>query len=311
LHVQPHTLIDLHEVTQRFRARVALDRFSLSIEEGTVVGVLGPNGAGKTTLIEVVAGLVRPVSGTVRWRGAPVTAPFPRDVRARIGVMTQHVALYDELSVRQNLRFAAQLFGVAQRDQRVAEVLELIGLSSRAKDRAGALSGGMRRRLALGRALLHNPELLILDEPTLGVDVEARHALWGHVRWLRGTGKTVLLSTNHLDEAQALCDRIVVLRDGRTVTEGDAAELLARTGRSVEIDCVAGAVPEVRKQVAAVPGVGRIDTTEVGITVHVAHGDSPDAVTIAALDSGLVQGVRVRPPDLLEVFQSLTGDAGG
>ena len=104
--MQPHTLIDLHEVTQRFRARVALNRFSLSIEEGTVVGVLGPNGAGKTTLIEVVAGLVRPVSGTVRWRGAPVMAPFPRDVRARIGVMTQHVALYDELSVRQNLRFA-------------------------------------------------------------------------------------------------------------------------------------------------------------------------------------------------------------
>ena len=309
--MQPHMLIDLHEVTQRFRARVALDRFSLSIEEGTVVGILGPNGAGKTTLIEVVAGLSRPVSGTVRWRGAVVAAPFPRDVRARIGVMTQHVALYDELSVRQNLHFAAQLFGVKRRDHRVADVLELIGLSSRVKDRAGALSGGMRRRLALGRALLHNPDLLILDEPTLGVDVEARHALWGHVRWLRGSGKTVLLSTNHLDEAEALCDRIVVLRDGRTVTEGDPAELLARTGRCVEIDCVAGAVQEVREQVAALPGVGRIDTTEVGITVHLAHGDSPDAVTIAALDSGLVQGVRVRPPDLLEVFQSLTEDARG
>jgi ABC-2 type transport system ATP-binding protein len=225
--------------------------------------------------------------------------------------MTQNVALYDELSVRQNLRFAAQLFGVEHRDHRVAEVLELIGLSSRAKDRAGALSGGMRRRLALGRALLHNPDLLILDEPTLGVDVEARHALWGHVRWLRGTGKTVLLSTNHLDEAEALCDRIVVLRDGRRVTEGDPAELLARTGRCVEIDCVAGSVPAVREQVAALPGVERIDTTEVGITVYLAHGHSPDAVTIAALDSALVQGVRVRQPDLLEVFQSLTEDAHG
>jgi len=311
LHLQPQMLIEVKEVTQRFRARVALDRFSISIDEGTVVGVLGPNGAGKTTLMELVAGLSRPVSGAVRWRGEVVTSPFPRDVRRRIGVMTQHVALYDELTVRQNLRFAAQLFGVENRDGRIAEVLELIGLSARVKDRAGSLSGGMRRRLALGRALLHNPELLILDEPTLGVDVEARHALWGHVRWLRGTGKTVLLSTNHLDEAEALCDRIVVLRDGRQVTEGDPAELLAKTGRWVEIDCLAGAVADVRERIVGLPGIGRIDVTEVGLTVHVAHGDSPDAVTIEALDSGLVQSVRVRPPDLLEVFQSLTEDSHG
>jgi ABC-2 type transport system ATP-binding protein len=268
--------------------------------------VLGPNGAGKTTLIELVAGLARPSEGTIRWHGEAVASPFPREVRRRIGVVTQQTALYDELTVRQNLRFAADLFGVARRDQRIAEVLELVGLANRIKDRAGSLSGGMQRRLALGRALLHDPDLLILDEPTLGVDVEARHALWGHVRWLRRSGKTVLISTNHLDEAEALCDRIVVLRDGRRVTEGDPAELLARTGRLVEIDCAAGGVAAVRQLVDALPEIGRIDETEVGLTVHVAHGLSPDAITSAALASELVQSVRVRPPDMLEVFQALT-----
>jgi ABC-2 type transport system ATP-binding protein len=310
-HVQPRTLIEVQEVTQRFRARVALDALSLAITEGTVVGILGPNGAGKTTLLELVAGLGRPTSGAVRWRGEVVDSPFPREIRRRIGVMTQYTALYDELTVRQNLRFAADLFGVEDRDRRLAEVLELIGLSSRAKDRAGSLSGGMQRRLALGRALVHDPELLILDEPTLGVDVEARHALWGHVRWLRGTGKTLLISTNHLDEAEALCDRIIVLRDGRRVTEGDPADLLARTGRCVEIDCLAGAVSDVQDRVARLPGIARIDVTEVGLTVHMVHGDSPDAVTTAALESGLAQSVRVRPPDMLEVFQSLTDDGHG
>jgi ABC-2 type transport system ATP-binding protein len=305
---QPHTLIEVDGATQRFRTRVALDRFSISIREGTVVGILGPNGAGKTTLINLVAGLTRPVNGVIRWRGAEVVSPFPREVRRCIGMVTQHTALYDELTVRQNLRFAADLYGVKDRNARIGELLELVGLSARAKSQAGALSGGMQRRLALGRALLHDPELLILDEPTLGVDVEARHALWGHIRWLRRNGKTVLLSTNHLDEAEALCDRIVVLREGRRVTEGDPAELLARTGRLVEIECLADSVGAVSERISGLPGVGRIDVSEVAITVHVPHGESPDAVTTAALDSELVQSVRVRPPDMVEVFQALTAD---
>jgi len=311
VHDTPRTpaLVELDEATQRFRSRVALDRLSISIGEGTVLGILGPNGAGKTTLLNLVAGLDRPASGAVRWRGQEVVSPFPREVRRCIGMVTQHTALYDELTVRQNLRFAADLYGVERRDVRIGEMLELVGLSDRAKSRAGALSGGMQRRLALGRALVHDPEFLILDEPTLGVDVEARHALWAHVRWLRRNGKTVLLSTNHLDEAEALCDRILVLREGRRVTEGDPAELLARTGRLVEIECLAGAVGAVRERISALPGIGRIDVSEVAITVHMPHGHSPDAVTRAALDSGLAQSVRVRPPDMIEVFQALT-DAG-
>jgi ABC-2 type transport system ATP-binding protein len=304
--IHASALIELDRATKRFGARVALDAFSLSIAPGEVVGVLGPNGAGKTTVIGLASGLGRPTSGAVRWRGRALSSPFPSDVRRSIGVVTQETALYDELTVRQNLRYAADLYAVADRDARIAEVLRLVGLTERVKDRAGALSGGMQRRLALARALLHDPDFLILDEPTLGVDVEARHALWGHVRRLRHDGKTVLISTNHLDEAEALCDRVVVLREGRQVAEGDPAELLARTGRYVEIDCLEDAVAPLRDRIARLPGVGRIDATDVALTVHVAHGTSPQVVTDAALVDGRAASVRVRAPDMVEVFQALT-----
>jgi len=303
--MQREALIELDRVSKRFGRRVALDSFSLSITRGSVVGLLGPNGAGKTTVLSVVAGLARATEGTVLWRGRPVASPFPSELRRSMGVVTQETALYDELTVRQNLRYAADLFGVRDRDGRVAELLQLFGLADRARDRVGALSGGLQRRLALARALLHDPDFLILDEPTLGVDVEARHALWGHVRWLRRTGKTVLISTNHLDEAEALCDRIVVLRNGSRLTEGPAAELLARTGRCIEIDCLDGAALPLRDRIAQLPGVTKIDATEVALTVHVANGSSTHAVTDTALLDEQVASVRVRAPDMVEVFQSL------
>lgn len=301
-------LVELRDVTKRFGARTALDRFSLAIESEEVVGVLGPNGAGKTVILSIASGLSRPTEGTVSWRGAPVTSPFPRDLRRQIGLLTQDTAIYSELSVRQNLQFAADLFGV-RGGGRVDEVMALLGLTERSKDRAGVLSGGMQRRLALARTILHEPALLILDEPTLGVDVEVRHALWGHVRSLRRNGKTVLLSTNHLDEAEALCDRIVVLQDGRKVAEGRPEELLSRTGRCVEIDCRDGNIGWVRQRIEAVSGVRRIDVTDVGLTVLMDHGHSPDALAAVALGIDLVQSVRMRAPDMVEVFQSLTETA--
>jgi ABC-2 type transport system ATP-binding protein len=303
--------IELESVTQRLGARVALDAFSLTIEPGTVVGVLGPNGAGKTTLIQLVAGLARPVVGKIRWNDVEVTAPFEPALRRRIGLVPQNTALYEELTVQQNLRFAADLFGVANARARIAEVLDLVALRMRSKDRAGSLSGGMQRRLALARALIHDPEFLILDEPTLGVDLEGRHALWGHVRHLRRIGKTVLISTNHLDEAQALCDRIVVLKDGRRIAYGPASELLSRTGRCIEVDCYDGGVPEVQDSIARLPGVTRIQANEIGLTVHIPHGASADPITSIALDSALVQSVRVRAPDMVEMFEALSGAGDG
>ena len=137
----------------------------------------------------------------------------------KLGVVPQETALYEDVSARENLRFAAALYGVARAEARVDELLALVGLEARAGDRVSLLSGGMRRRLCIARALVHEPELLVLDEPTVGVDVEARHQIWSHIRALRAQGRTVLLSTNYLDEAEALCDRVAMLRDGRLVVE--------------------------------------------------------------------------------------------
>jgi ABC-2 type transport system ATP-binding protein len=304
-------VIELRSVSKRFAARVALADFTLGVAPGAVIGVLGPNGAGKTTVIGLVAGLSRPTSGEVHWRGKPLRSPFPADVRRAIGSVAQETALYDELTVQQNLRFAAELFGVRDARRRTTEVLELVGLRERERDRAGELSGGMRRRVALGRALLHEPSMLILDEPTLGVDVEARHLLWAHIRMLRRSGKAVLITTNHLDEAEALCDHVVVLREGRQVAAGDPAELLARTGRCVEIDCIDGSSSELYERLRGMTGVTRVARNDVTITVHLGRGAGAQEVADVALASDLAASVRVRAPDLIEVFQSLaeTSDA--
>ena len=298
--------VALCSVSQRFGRRLALDRLSIAVPRGHVVGLLGPNGAGKTTVISIAAGLQRPAGGSVSWKGAPLPFPFPAAVRARIGLVAQETALYDELTAAENLRFAAALFGVDK--ARSAEVLELVGLTDRAKDRVGTLSGGQRRRLAFGRALVHDPDLLVLDEPTLAVDIDNRHAIWGHVRRLRQQGKAVLLSTNYLDEAEALCDTVVALRDGREVVAGPAAEVLGSSGRCVEIDCADDAVGAVRTSIERLAPGARVEVHAAGLTVHLGTSSAADQVASVALGTGVVRGVRLRSPDMLEVLDTL--DAG-
>jgi len=303
--------LELRAVSQRYGNRTVLDAFSMSVKAGTVVGLLGPNGAGKTTLINIVAGLSKPSSGEVRWRGESLGYPFPRPVRSEIGLVPQAASLYDELTVAHNLRFAADLFGVRDADARIRDVVDLLGLGARLRDRVGTLSGGMQRRVAIARALIHDPALLVLDEPSLGVDVEARHAIWGYVRRLRAANKTVLLTTNYLDEAEALCDRIIVLREGVQIADGDPAQLLARTGRCVELDCPPELVAEMRAAVDSLAGVQRIAVADFGLTVYLEPAASPDEVAAVALQTGHVHGFRVRAPDLVEVFHALMGDGSG
>jgi len=286
----------------------ALDGVSLRVMPGTVVGVVGPNGAGKTTLIDVICGLVRPSRGTVRVLGQSV-AGNTSALRARIGVLPQETALYDEVTAWQNLRFAAALYGVAHPDARIAEVLDLVGLRERARDVVRAFSGGMQRRLAIARALLHDPVLLILDEPTVGVDVEARHQIWAHIRSLRAGGRTVMLTTNYLDEAEALCDRVAILRAGTLVAEDTPAALGARTGRCLELECWEQDAAELSVALRAHPGVLRAEIVDFGLRLYVGVETKPEDVVRAAREICAVEGFRTRSTDLVEVFRSLT--AGG
>ena len=285
----------------------ALDGVSLRVMPGTVVGVLGPNGAGKTTLIDAICGLVRPSRGAVHVLGEDVSGDTTA-LRARIGVLPQETALYDEVTALQNLRFAAALYGVPHAEARIAEVLELVGLRERARDVVRGFSGGMQRRLAIARALLHDPPLLILDEPTLGVDVEARHQIWAHIRSLRAGGRTVVLTTNYLDEAEALCDRVAILRAGKLVAEDTPAALGARTGRCLELECWDQGATELSAALRTHPGVLRAEIVDFGLRLYLVVDTTPEDVVRAARRVCAVEGFRTRSPDLVEVFRSLTAN---
>jgi ABC-2 type transport system ATP-binding protein len=208
--------------------RSVLRDITLRVPAGEILGVVGPNGAGKTTLYRTITGLGRPTSGRIILFGG--RSPDARS-RKRIGYMPQNEALYPELSGRENLAFFGRVYGLGgdRLRRRMTEVLELVALRPRADDRVDRLSGGMRRRLSLAVALLHEPDLVILDEPTVGVDPELRAAFWLHFAELKATGRTVIVSTHHLDEATR-CDRVALLREGTLLACAPPAELVARTG---------------------------------------------------------------------------------
>ena len=223
---------------ERFRKvygpTVAIDGLDLRIAEGSIHGLLGPNGSGKTTCIRALCGLLRPTSGTVRLFGRPARAS-----RAQLGYMPQQPALYEELTARENLEFFAHGLSVADPARRVRELLELIDLAARADDPVYGFSGGMRQRVSLACALVHAPPVLLLDEPTAGVDPLLRRRMWSTFATLRDRGTTLIVSTNQLDEALH-CDRLAVLRDGRLLAQETPRSLLDR-GRTRVTLCREGA----------------------------------------------------------------------
>lgn len=300
--------VEFDDVTCRIGTRVVLEHVTLTIPRGSVAGILGANGAGKTTLLGAVSGLRPAVSGIVTVLGEPQPGSGQK-LRRRIGVVFQETALHDELTTTENLDFAASLYDIENPKQRIGEVLDLLGLTDRARERVGRLSGGLRRRVALARALLHDPELLIIDEPTLGVDVEARHTLWAHLRLLRAGGTTVIVSTNYLDEALALCDTVSVLRGGRVLVTDTPAALVARAGSGLDVECSPEAGADIARALTGVPGVLRVTPTPSGITAFLSGDAIPEEIIKQVLAAATIQGVRLRGADLAEVFHALGEDA--
>jgi ABC-2 type transport system ATP-binding protein len=219
--------IESQDLSKRFGAIEALRGVALTVPSGQTYGLLGPNGSGKTTLIRLVAGLLRATAGRLTVLGQSMPS---RRILADIGYMPQTPALYLELTVRENLLFFARIYGAAGRD-RVEDVLEIVGLAGRADSPVYALSGGMRQRTSLACALVHRPRLLLLDEPTVGVDPPLRVAFWQYFRHLNQEGVTILISSHVMDEAER-CDRLVLLRDGRILAEGSAGDLRQQAGAS-------------------------------------------------------------------------------
>ena len=296
----PAPAVFIDRVSHRYGAHVALREVTLVVEEGQLVGLLGPNGGGKTTLFRILSTLLRPSEGTARVFGFDAAAQ-PEEVRRRLGVVFQQPALDEQLTLRENLRFHGALYGLSGTAlrERIDVLLDHFGLADRAGDRVGTLSGGLARRADLARGLLHRPPLLLLDEPTTGLDPVARHAFWQALARLRRSENTTLLVATHLlDEADA-CDEVAILDQGRLVAQGAPGALKDDLGEET-LWIEAADAEGLRDRIEAQFGV---PARVVGGTVQVATPDAPQILS-ALYDAfrDRIQSATVRKPTLEDVF---------
>ena len=302
--------VDIHGLARSFGEVEAVRGVSLHIEEGETVGLLGPNGAGKTTTLSMLAALLPPSSGDADIFGASLC----RDawtVRRLVGLAPQEVSLYPELTADENLRFFGRLYGLggAHLGKRADELLDLVGLLPRRDDRVATYSGGMKRRLNLACSLLHAPRLLLLDEPTVGVDPQSRDRIFDAIRELARHGRTILYSTHYMEEAERLCDRITILDEGRMVACGTLAELLRILGMG-EIIELGGLGEELGDdRLASIPGITKIERGDrsTRIFVESAARALPAIAAIVAPAGEQLQRIQIYPVDLERVFMHLTG----
>ena len=307
----PEPAISAIGLMKSFGDVVAVADVTLSVPTGTVLGLLGPNGAGKTTSVRMLTTLLRPDGGELRVAGIDVTRD-PMAVRSVIGLAGQYAAVDENLTGRENLRMVAKLTHIPKEQiaPRVNALLERFKLTDAADRPVRTYSGGMRRRLDLGAALVHEPPVLFLDEPTTGLDPASRNELWSVIEDLVAGGTTVLLTTQYLEEADRLADRIIVIDKGGIIAEGTAAELKSSLGQTiVEVDFADNELAERAKPVLASVGEASVLTTTVSLQVE--HGSDALFATVRALDAAGIsaRNVAVREPSLDDVFLRLTGAA--
>jgi ABC-2 type transport system ATP-binding protein len=300
-------------LTRRFQERVAVDGVNFEIARGETYGLLGPNGAGKTTTISMVAGILRADAGTVTVDGEHITTGAS-PAKRRIGLVPQDIALYPDLTAIENLQFFGRLQSLdgPQLGERMAVVLDVVGLTDRAHDRIEDYSGGMKRRANIAVGLLHEPQLLILDEPTVGVDPQSRNQILESIEALGGAGLSVLYTTHYMEEAERLCDRVGIIDGGHIVAEGTRRELVARIGEHDRLHVeVAGDGEAFASASRAIGGVVEVHRTDGAVDI-VADGAArilPAVVDAAETSGAQITGVEVREPDLEAVFLHLTGRA--
>jgi ABC-2 type transport system ATP-binding protein len=301
------------DLRKRFKERLAVDGVGFEVAPGETYGLLGPNGAGKTTTISMICGLLRRDGGEVTVAGASLDDD-PGQVKAAIGYVPQDVALYPDLSGLENLRFWGRMYGLAGRDlaERVEATLEVVGLTERAGDKVGDYSGGMQRRLNIAAGMLHRPRLLVLDEPTVGVDPQSRNAILSNVEALGGQGIAVLYTTHYMEEAERLCDRVGIIDQGRLIAEGTRRELVARVGERDRIELAAtGDLAALATVAARLEGVDEASVVAGGVHLVARDGRRllPRLLEAAEHAGAEVTSVELAEPDLEAVFLHLTGKA--
>ncbi len=304
----PDPVVSVRGVSKRFGGLTALDRVDLDIRPAEIFALLGPNGAGKTTLISIVAGLLRASEGTARVLGRDVVRDY-RFTRRALGLVPQELNFDPFFTVEETLRIQAGYFGVRLSPTRLEELLSALGLAEKRRVNTRALSGGMKRRLLIGKALVHEPRVLFLDEPTAGVDVELRQQLWSYVRRLRAHGTTIVLTTHYLDEAEELADRVGVIDRGRLLVVEEKEALMRRyAGRALRLSLRAplDRVPAPLEALGA-----RLDAGGRALSVTAPPGSSFGPVLAAAAAAGLpVDDLETARMRLEDVFVSLVHSGG-
>jgi ABC-2 type transport system ATP-binding protein len=305
--------IDVRGLTKRYGARTVVDGVDLRVARGQIYGFLGPNGSGKTTTIRMLCGLLTPDAGEGRCLGLDLRREA-RAIKRQVGYMTQKFSLYEDLSIEENLDFVARVYGVPGRRERVEQALARLGLGPRRKQLAGALSGGWKQRLALAACLLHEPQLLLLDEPTAGVDPQARRLFWDQLHELAGAGLTVLVSTHYMDEA-ARCHALAYIFNGRLLAQGTGEELVAQAGLATcEVTGAQDGLAALAQALRAAPGLRSV--AWFGAVLRVAAGSRAELEAALAQAGPVIaaHGLAVAPSEanLEDVFIALMGraDAG-
>ena len=300
----------VHDVVKRYGEVPALDHVDFEIRGGEILGLLGPNGAGKTTAIRALCGLIGVDSGTIEVFGKS-QKPGRMDLKRRLGLVTQEITIFEDLTARENLQFFGGLYGLrgAELVRRIDETLEFVGLTEHAGQRTKRFSGGMKRRLNIACALTHSPQLLVMDEPTVGIDPQSRNHILESVRLLRDRGTTILYTSHYMEEVQAIASRVLIMDQGRFIAGGTVDELVDRIQFQETVLLEVGSPsPELVARLESLPGVKEVTESDgVLSVVSEAGAGNLDKVISAAQAAGGVRSIRAEKPSLEDVFLTLTG----
>ncbi|MEK4061122.1 MULTISPECIES: ABC transporter ATP-binding protein [Paenibacillus] len=305
------TLAVLSNVVKRYDQKLTVDHVNLNIEEGEIFGLLGPNGAGKSTTISMICGLLKPDGGEIIIDGLSVAAA-PLEVKKRIGLVPQELALYETMTAEENVRFFGKLYGLRGKllKERVEEALEFTGLSDRTKDKPATFSGGMKRRLNIACAIMHRPKLIIMDEPTVGIDPQSRNHILESVKTLNKLGSTIIYTSHYMEEVEAICDRVAIMDKGHVIACGTEKELREKVAHEEKIVIKAVNISAALiKELSLHPRINRVKEVEQAVELYLPSSQSElqDILFIFSKHEGIIVSLHIEEPDLEMLFLSLTG----
>lgn len=305
-------MIEVKNLGKSFKKNIAVEDVSMHLDEGESVGLLGPNGAGKSTTISMISTLLPPTKGTVKYNGKDVLKE-PDELRPILGVVPQEIALYEELSAYENMKFFGKVYGLSGKklEDKIQETLELVGLKERQKDAVETYSGGMKRRINIAVALMHGPKILIMDEPTVGIDPQSRNYILEMVRRLnRERGLTVLYTSHYMEEVEKLCDRVYIMDHGQIIASGTKEELksILSNEETIQIQ-VEETKSEFRDLLSSQEGVNQVLEDDAGYNLIVSKGEQllGEIFEHAKQANVKIIGIHVKTPTLEDVFLHLTG----